>query len=258
MNPSESSMFESSLKEHSVYLFSLSYRLTGSYEDAQDLAQETFLKAWQKWEHRINRENPVPWLRKICINAFIDRRRRGETSVFEKKIVFPDMEQELVSTAPTPEDEVVADEEVRLVHSQCFSMITSTLPLYQRIVFVLNDIYQIGIRETSVLVDKSSAATKSLLHRARETMDDNFGPYCSVVSSNNSCTCRSWIVLAHDIQKRREVLDQLISSQMESKRRLNETRRRIITLFNHLPLHAPPPLWIDEVIRKIAQTEPLT
>ncbi len=256
MNRRESSRFEACLKEHSVYLFSFSYRLTGSYEDAQDLLQETLLKAWQRWEDRRNKENPLPWLRKICINTFIDSRRRGETSVFERKIVFPDMGQILVSATPTPEDEVVADEEVRLIHSQCFSMIASTLPLYQRIVFVLNDIYQVGIHETSVLVDKSCGATKSLLHRARESMNETFGPYCSVVSSDNSCACQSWIAFAHDIQKRREVLDQLLSSGMESKRKLGETRRKVLTLFHHLPHHAPPPLWIDEVIEKIEQIEP--
>ncbi|MCP4750820.1 MAG: RNA polymerase sigma factor [Proteobacteria bacterium] len=243
------------MKEHSTYLFSLLYRLTGSYEEAQDLLQETFIKAWRKWDHLRNKENPVPWLRKICINVFIDKRRKPKTKTIVREIsfpdVFPNMEFEIVSKTPSPEDEVLADEEVRLVHSQCFTIISSTLTLYQRIVLILNDIYQVGIEETAVLAGKSYSATKSLLHRSREKMIENFGPHCSVVDSENNCECKSWIGFAHDIQKRREHLNHILSTQIKSKTKIGETKKRIIRLFNNLPLHPPPPLWIDEVIKKI-------
>ncbi len=250
--PSESSAFESSIKEHSAYLFSLSYRLTGSFEDAKDLLQETLLKAWQKWAYLENRENPIPWLRKICINQFIDGKRKPITQITEKTITFPDMTYEIAAQLPSPEDELLADEEVRLVHSQCFSMIASTLPLFQRIVFVLNGIYRVGISETSLLVNKSNSATKSLLHRAREKMVANFGPHCRIVDPENTCECKSWVAFAYDIEKRRDHLNHIISSQMESKQKIGETRKRIKFLFNNLPHHPPPPLWIEEVIKKLS------
>lgn len=250
-NSFDSNMFESSIEKYSNYMFSLSYRLTGSYEDAQDLFQDTILKAWQNWGNLRNKENPIPWLRRICVNAFIDYTRKSATRRIAKEIVFPDMELEIVSEMPTPEDELLADEEVRLIHSQCFTIITSTLTLNQRIVLVLNDVYKVGILETSFLVNKSYSATKSLLYRAREKMVDNFKPYCSVVNSDNICKCKSWIAFAHDIQKRREYLKYIFSSQIKSKAKIGETKKRIIYLFNNLPLHPPPPLWIDEVLKKI-------
>ena len=165
--------------------------------------------------------------------------------------VFPNMEYDIISKVPTPEDEILADVEVQLIHSQCFNIIMSTLPLYQRIALVLNDIYQVGLKETAVLIDKSYSATKSLVHRAREKMTNNFSPYCAVTLVDNNCQCKSWIAFAHDIQKRREYLRHILSSQIETKAKFNETKERIIYLFNNLPLHPPPPLWIDNVIKKI-------
>ncbi len=243
--------YESSIKEHSAYLFSLAYRLTGSHEGAQDLLQETLLRAWQKWKQLRNKENPIPWLRKMCIHIYIDTVRKPVTKMVAKETVFPNMEYEIISKVPTPEDEMLADEEVRLIHSQCFNIIMSTLPLYQRIVLVLNDIYQVGTQETSVLIDKSYSATKSLLHRAREKMTNNFRPYCTVVHNDTSCECKSWIVFAHNIEKRREYLNDILSSQIKTKADISETKERIIYLFNNLPIHPPPPLWIDNVIKKI-------
>ncbi len=248
----ELKVFESSIKEHSAYLFSFSYRLTGSFEDAKDLLQETLFNAWKKWGYLKNRENPVPWLRKICINLFIDGKRKPTTRITEKSIVFPDMTYEIIAQLPSPEDEILADEEVRLVHSQCFSMIVSTLPLYQRIVFVLNGIYQVGISETSLLVKKSNSATKSLLHRAREKMVANFGSHCKMVDLGNACECKSWVAFAHDIEKRRDHLNHIISSKIESKQKISDTRKRIKFLFNNLPHHPPPPLWIEDVIKKLS------
>ena len=226
--------------------------MTGSFEDAKDLLQETLLKAWQKWAYLKNRENPISWYRKICINLFIDGKRKPTTQITEKSIVFPDMAYEIAAPLPSPESEVLAKEEVQLVHSQCFSMIASTLPLYQRIVFVLNGIYQVGISETSLLVNKSNSATKSLLHRAREKMVANFGPHCRIVDPGNKCECTSWIAFAHDIERRRDHLNHVISSQMVSKHKIGETRKRIKFLFRNLPHHPPPPLWIEEVIKKLS------
>ncbi len=160
--------FENIVHRTSSYIFSLSYRLTGSYDDAHDLLQDTYLKAWEKWERVHDKENALPWIRKICVNQYIDMYRKSKREYIVSDPVFPRMEYEIASDAPSPEDELIADEEIRLIHSQCWTIITRTLPLYQQIVFILINIYRIGIEETARLIKKSPAATKSLLHHDRK------------------------------------------------------------------------------------------
>ena len=122
------------------------------------------------------------------------------------------MEYKIISDTPTPEDELLADEAVRLIHSQCWTIVTRTLSLHQQIVFVMTDIYRLGIDETAWLIERSRAATKSLLHRARKSMNGRLSPFCSLLQQDNICKCRSWIQYSHDIQKRRDYLRQILSS----------------------------------------------
>jgi RNA polymerase sigma factor, sigma-70 family len=250
-NISQSKSFKVFVREVSPYLFSLSYRLTGSYDDALDLLQDTFLKVWSNWEQLKDAEKALPWVRKICVNQYIDLCRKSKRNYLVKDPVFPHMEYEIISNAPTPEDEVLADEEVRLIHSQCWTVMTRTLSLYQQIVFVMTDIYQLKIDETAQLIGRSEAATKSLLHRARKSMNGLLSPFCSLVQKDNICTCKSWIQYSHDIQKRREFLNQMVASRKSSGKDTSFAENKLITLFNNLPQHVPPLPWIEKIEKNI-------
>jgi RNA polymerase sigma factor (sigma-70 family) len=245
-----SASFEDFIRDSSTYLFSLSYRLTGSYDEARDLLQETCIKAWHKWDRLRDKEKAIPWLRKICVNQYIDTYRKSKHEYIVRDPVFPHMEYEIASTAPSPEEELIADEEIRLIHSQCFTIMTKTLPMHQHIVFLLIDIYHIGVEETARLIGKSPSATKSLLHRARKAMSGLISPYCSLLNQNNICKCESWIRYSHDIQKRREALQQMVSTHTHSKEKLKSAQESLMALFSNLPQHLPSSSWIDEIIKK--------
>ncbi|MBN1675108.1 MAG: RNA polymerase sigma factor [Kiritimatiellae bacterium] len=80
-------MFELLVAEHAPMLVSYLCALTGSRPDAEDLAQETFLKAYRNFERFETKGGNFPgWLRRIGRNLFIDKFRRS------KKVVFSDPE----------------------------------------------------------------------------------------------------------------------------------------------------------------------
>src|SRR4030067_1963667 len=241
--------FENIVRRTSSYIFSLSYRLTGSYDEANDLLQETFLKAWKNLDLLKDKQKVIPWLRKICVNQYIDSYRKTQREHFINDPVFPHMEYNIVSDAPTPEDELLADEEMRLIHSQCWTIVTRALPLYQQIVLVLIDIYKLNIKETSILIKRSPSATKSLLHRARKAMEGQLIPYCDILNRDNICKCRSWIQFAHDIHRRQEYLKQIAASCINSNKNIKPTKKKLIAVFNNLPQHVPPSKWIEEIIK---------
>jgi len=239
--------FESIVQATSSNIFSLSYRLTGSYNEAHDLFQETYLKAWQKWMLIKDKGKVAPWIRKICINTYIDKYRESKRKHLMLDPVFPNMDYEIVSDVPTPEDEVIANEEVRLIHSQCWNIVAQFLPLLQQVVLILVDIYRLDISETASIIGRSSAATKSLLHRARKTMYEMIAPFCSLLQKDNICRCSSWIQFSSNVEERREYMQRMLREQLSSNTKIESTCQDFIWLLNKLPTHVPPHQWIDEI-----------
>lgn len=71
--------FQSLVERHSKYVFHVAYRLTGSSQDAEDVVQETFLKAYRQLSRFEARANFRTWLHRIAVNCSIDyiRARRA-------------------------------------------------------------------------------------------------------------------------------------------------------------------------------------
>jgi RNA polymerase sigma-70 factor (ECF subfamily) len=243
--------FESVVSNSSRYVYSLSYRLTGSLDEAKDLMQDTYLKAFRKWDTVKNNDNPIPWLRKICVNCFIDNSRKASTKLKMKEVDFPSEEHDIASPALSPEEEVLLGEEIQTIRSQCFTILTSSLNLYQRISFVLIDIFGLDMRDVAQLIDKSHTATKSLLYRARGKMNRFLGLRCGLVSPDNICRCKSWTAVSHDVQKKRDLLKVIIARPETSVMDTIETKKRMTVLFRTLPYLNPP----GEVVENIPKIE---
>lgn len=241
--------FEETFRQHASILYSLAYRLAGSYDDAADLFQETMVKVWRNWDQRKNRPNPLPWMRKIVINAFIDNLRKKKIRESAFGVMFPIMDNDITSEKPLPDDEFIVDEEIRMIHSQCFSIIASNLPLYQRIVFTLIDVFKIKISETALIINRSVSATKSLLYRARKKMVTRFGPRCGLVREDNFCQCKAWLQFTSDVNQRREYLQTIVAQTVNSKEGTKEMRQRVIKLFSLLPPLMPPSEWLEKLLK---------
>lgn len=68
--------FEALIKTHSTMIHSLTFRMTGSTADAKDLAQETFVRAYQQLDSFHGTSKFSSWLYRIAVNACLDWRRR--------------------------------------------------------------------------------------------------------------------------------------------------------------------------------------
>ncbi len=240
--------FEAIVRKTYAGIFSLSYRLSGSYDDAGDITQDTYLKALGAYSTLKDGEKAMSWLKRICINSYIDHyrkiSRRGKGFMPE----FPSVERELTAPGPGPADEVLAEEAIRQVHSQCYSIITLFLPLYQRIVFVLADIFAVNVGDIAAITGKSVPSVKSLLYRARRNVGDFTGKSCGIVLPDNICTCSSWLEFKNDIVWKRERLRGLLKERPGVVVNA-ETRQRIRSLFHNLPLMKPGDGFYEKLIK---------
>ena len=160
------------------------YRMLGSFDESEDLVQETFLRAWRGRVAFEGRSTFRAWLYRIATNAcldFLDRAPRrplprepgpaGETPPAEVRWLQPYPDRLLEPAAPRqgePDAMVVAKETIELA----FLAAIQHLPPRQRAVLILRDVLGWSAVETGRLLELSVAAVKSALQRARATLRD--------------------------------------------------------------------------------------
>ncbi len=161
------------------------YRLLGSLHDAEDLVQETFLRAWRRLETFEGRAPLRAWLYKIATNACLDeldkRPRRGlpsaaqpaadprtpvEPPLIEPIWLEPIPDEWLADFEPGPETHYTARESISLA----FVAALQALPPRQRAVLILSDVLDWRAREIADLLGLTVSAANSALHRARTTL----------------------------------------------------------------------------------------
>ncbi|MEW6103793.1 MAG: RNA polymerase sigma factor [bacterium] len=245
--------FEETYYRTVQFIYSIAYRLTGQEENARDLVQETYIKAWSKWDQCQHKDKPLPWLRRICINTFIDQKRREIDITSLEGLEEEGKTVEFVSDLPSPEEEIEADEMIKQVKEYCFTAITTKLPLYQRIAFVLVDIFNLNIEEVANLLNRSVYATKALLHRSRENINAFFGNRCSLIAPTNICKCKAWLsFMGHAAELKERARPEFAQEpnftdpQYKNQSR-PETMQRVIFFFKNLPFLKPQEDWLNEV-----------
>jgi RNA polymerase sigma-70 factor (TIGR02960 family) len=151
------------------------YRMVGAFEEAEDLVQETFLRAWRKRESFEGGSWFRAWLYRIATNACLDALRRRSRqpreihSFAEVPWLQPYPDRLLDEIAPSdtePDAVVVAKETIELAYLAAIQL----LPPRQRAVLILRDVLDWSASETASLLDTTVAAANSALQRARATL----------------------------------------------------------------------------------------
>ncbi|MEU8303155.1 RNA polymerase subunit sigma-70 [Actinomadura sp. NPDC048955] len=149
------------------------YRMLANYEDAQDMTQETFLRAWNKRETFKGHAALRTWLYRIATNACLDflEKRNDRTPV---PADLPDAGSEVRYLQPypdrmlpeDPQEAVVARETIELA----FIVAVQHLPPRQRAVFILRDVLGWPASKAADALELTVASVTSALQRARVTM----------------------------------------------------------------------------------------
>ena len=175
--PTSEASFTAAVERHRHELQVHCYRMTGSTSDAQDLVQETFLRAWRSRDRFEGRASFRAWLYRIATNACLDalqhssRRRLVAVGGADDLLAesphlspYPDVLLDQVTTGP--DDAVVEREMIELT----FLAAMQHLPPRQRAVLILRDVLGWTPAETAELLDVSVTSANSLVQRARSTL----------------------------------------------------------------------------------------
>ncbi len=154
------------------------YRMLGSLHDAEDLVQETYLRAWKSYGKFEGRSSVRTWLYRIatnvCLTALDSRTRRplpfglSQTATQEDPLT-RDHEIGWLEPFPTDPAAIVAEREsTRLA----FVAALQLLPPRQRAVLILRDVLRMSAAETGDQLDMTVAAVNSALQRAHAQLED--------------------------------------------------------------------------------------
>ena len=176
--PAESAVYRRELTAHC-------YRMTGSVHDAEDLVQETYLRAWRAYAGFEGRSSMRTWLYRIatnvCLTALEGKERRtlptglgapasdaGEDLVQSHEVPWLEPLPDRVEEGPGDPAEIVATRDsVRLA----FIAALQHLPARQRAVLILRDVLRWRAAEVAEALDTSTAAVNSALQRARAQLE---------------------------------------------------------------------------------------
>jgi RNA polymerase sigma-70 factor (ECF subfamily) len=140
-------------------LFGLAYRMLGSRADAEDVVQETYVR-WHLAVHG-SVESPEAWLVTTATRLAIDRLRRLKTE--REAYVGPWLPEPIVTQAPPDRNlDLAADLSI------AFLTLLERLAPEERAAFLLHDVFDIGYREIASVIERSEAACRQVVHRARE------------------------------------------------------------------------------------------
>jgi RNA polymerase sigma-70 factor, ECF subfamily len=156
---------------HQDSVYNLCYRILGDSTEAEDAAQEAFLRAYLNLQ-RYDPARPFKtWLLTIASNHCIDRLRR-------RRLQWLSLEDELLPAHPALNSDEPEPEEALLTNerSQAIQELLSHLSPEYRAAVVLRYWYDYSYAEIADILDTTESAVKSRLFRARQALADNLNP----------------------------------------------------------------------------------
>lgn len=169
--------FAQLVDQNSDHIYRLALRLTGNSQDAEDVVQETFIKAFNNVESFEGRSKVSTWLYRIATNEalmLLRRRKDGITHIDEG--VETDegeiMPIQIVDWCCLPEKEIMT-EETRQVLQEAALQLSSA----NRAAFLLRDVEGLSTQEAAEALDISESALKVRLMRARMQLREALSDY---------------------------------------------------------------------------------
>ncbi len=163
------------------------YRMLGSVDEAEDVLQETYVRAWRSYERFEGRSSLRVWLYRIATNACLTALQRRDPRMLPSGLTAPSEDPDGEAGAagrdrrwlePMPDALVSPESEDPLAIAEARSSLRLALiaslqhlPARQRAVLILRDVLDLPAAEVAAMLGMSSPAVKSALQRARARLE---------------------------------------------------------------------------------------
>lgn len=172
----EQELFESELLPHADALYNFAYHLTYNEDDANDLVQEAYLKAYKYIHNYQPGTNAKAWLFRILKNTFINDYRKSSKlpdTIDYQELVDIHMEDEIVASYQND----LRDDIFNGTMGDEISAALNSLPVDFKTVILLCDIEEFSYEEISKILEIPIGTVRSRLHRARNVLKNKLQAY---------------------------------------------------------------------------------
>jgi RNA polymerase sigma-70 factor (ECF subfamily) len=164
----DSSAFQMLVERHRSMVYRVAYQFAGNHHDAEDIAQDVFIKVFRSLDRFRQDAQLTSWLYRIIMNACIDHKRRSR---FSSSAAFgDDAEQRMLNApeeTPGPEDRAYGNEIGLVLESEI-----GRLPNGQRVVFVMRHHQGMKLCEIADSLGLAEGTVKRQLHAAVHRLRD--------------------------------------------------------------------------------------
>ena len=161
----ETALFETLVHRHSQRVYRAARAILRSDDEAADVVQETYLKAYRNLKQFAGQAKFSTWLIKIAIHEARARGRRNKTRATLRPVVAPGPDREEPTDEPDPEKLALVGE-VRTILEAAID----SLPDLYRAVFVMRGVEELSTADTAACLKLSEDVVKTRLRRARALM----------------------------------------------------------------------------------------
>jgi RNA polymerase sigma factor (sigma-70 family) len=179
------SIFNQEFMPHINSMYNFAYRLTLDSDDAKDLLQDTYLKAFRFIDSFQQGTNAKAWLFRILKNSFINdyRKKSKEPSKVDYQEVESFYNSEEVDRQITPDLRVEALQD--MIGDE-ISIALNSLDVDFRTVIILCDLEGFKYEEMAKILDIPIGTVRSRLHRARNLLKEKLSEYAKKMGYNNA------------------------------------------------------------------------
>jgi RNA polymerase sigma-70 factor (ECF subfamily) len=188
----ELELYEVLIRRHNRRLFRIAYSIVENADEAEDVTQDAYVRAYANLGQFAGRAKFATWLGRIAVHEALARARRSGRTVNlghrEEQGPGDDLMESLPSTAAGPEEQMIGKEVGALLESA----VAGLAPIY-RSVFVLREVEGLSVTETAESLGIREEAVKTRLHRARAQLRSDLlrkaGPHVAEIFAFHLVRC---------------------------------------------------------------------
>lgn len=176
----ERAAFDCIVDKYKGKAFALAFNIIGNYEDAKDISQEAFVKAYMNINNFREDSNFYTWFYRILVNLCRDflRKKSAQKRVLAEPLKIQDNEEEAIDVADTSPDpsQAALNKEIKETVDKAIDL----LPEKQKIAFILKYIQSMRLNEIAQILDCNDSTVKVHLFRAVRSLQKSLAPYLSM------------------------------------------------------------------------------
>lgn len=170
------SAFDKLVRRYEKQVYNFAYRMTGNYDDANDITADAFVKVYNAIDSFRGDANFSTWLFRIVTNLYLDERKRSKAHLNIPLDEYIDLEESRVTRqvedpSPSPLEQLEASERFELLQRAILD-----LPDYQRVMILLYHTQGQSYEEIAQIVGLPIGTVKSRLNRARLALKGKLEP----------------------------------------------------------------------------------